>query len=356
MKTAFTIIAIFCCFIIYGQSPSSFNYQAVVRDGNGAIIINQPVGLRFTLQQGSIGGWASYSETFIKTTNTFGLVTVTIGTGSTSDNFNEINWADGPYFIETAIDFQGGSNYSVMGTSQLLSVPYALHAKSAESVINDQVDDLDADPENELQAFTVSVGGDTLFLTKGNYVIIPGISAVNYTIQGLLDDGYTPCEVYNEGIPLDSLYGKTYLGGLIFYIDTTDCSGLLAASSDQSNGAKWGCYGQDINGADGYVVGSGAQNTVDIQNGCADLNKATNYCVDLTVAGNSDWFLPSKNELNWMHINLKQRGLGAFENDVYWSSSEQDNNTAWTQNFTDGNQYSVNKGFGYLNVRAVRKF
>ena len=115
----------------FSQAPEGFKYQAVLRDASNAVISNQAVGVRLTIEQGSVGGTAVYSETFSPTTNSYGLVNLEIGTGTTTDDFTTIDWSNGTYFIETAIDAAGGSNYSVMGTSQLMSVPYALYAKSS---------------------------------------------------------------------------------------------------------------------------------------------------------------------------------------------------------------------------------
>ena len=115
----------------FGQSPEGFKYQAVVRDAGNLILNNQAVGMRLTIQQGSIGGTAVYTETFAITTNTYGLVNLEIGSGTTTDDFTTIDWSAGPYFIETAVDVTGGTSYTVMGTSQLMSVPYALYAKTS---------------------------------------------------------------------------------------------------------------------------------------------------------------------------------------------------------------------------------
>ncbi|MFT6244510.1 MAG: hypothetical protein ACJA0U_002467 [Salibacteraceae bacterium] len=110
----------------FGQVPEGFKYQAVVRDAGNVILNNQAVGMQLTIQQGSIGGTAVYTETFAITTNAYGLLNLEIGTGSTSDDFAIIDWSSGPYFMETAVDVTGGVTYVVMGTSQLMSVPYAL--------------------------------------------------------------------------------------------------------------------------------------------------------------------------------------------------------------------------------------
>ena len=115
----------------FGQAPEGFKYQAVVRDAGNLILNNQAVGMQLTIQQGSIGGTAVYTETFSPTSNAYGLVNIEIGTGNTTDDFATIDWSAGPYFIETAIDATGGTTYVVMGTSQLMSVPYALYAKTS---------------------------------------------------------------------------------------------------------------------------------------------------------------------------------------------------------------------------------
>ncbi len=121
-------------FSSFGQAPEGFKYQAVVRDAGNVILNNQAVGMRMTIRQGAIGGTTVYSETFSTTTNAYGIVNLEIGNGTlAAGNFTSIDWANGPFFMETAVDVTGGINYSVMGTSQLMSVPYALYAKTSGS-------------------------------------------------------------------------------------------------------------------------------------------------------------------------------------------------------------------------------
>lgn len=119
---------------VNAQSPNAFNYQAVARDNSGSLINDQAVSFRISILQGSVSGTSVYSETHSAVTNKYGLVNLQIGNGTTGDNFTAINWANGPYFVKVEMDDAGGSSYSLMGTSQLLSVPYALHAKTAETV------------------------------------------------------------------------------------------------------------------------------------------------------------------------------------------------------------------------------
>src|SRR5574344_230045 len=132
MKKLFTILlAVFLTATVWAQSPNKMSYQAVIRNSSDALVTNTQIGLEVNIRQGTTSGTVVYTETQTPTTNANGLVSIEIGGGS---GFNTIDWANGPYFIETKTDPAGGTNYTITGTSQLLSVPYALHAKTAESV------------------------------------------------------------------------------------------------------------------------------------------------------------------------------------------------------------------------------
>lgn len=128
-----TIIAILVTTtMLYAQSPDMMSYQAVIRDNNNDLVANQAVGMQISILQGFSSGTAVYEETHTPTTNDNGLATIMIGNGTVvSGDITTIDWANGPYFIKTETDPTGGTNYSITGTSQLLSVPYALHAKSS---------------------------------------------------------------------------------------------------------------------------------------------------------------------------------------------------------------------------------
>jgi hypothetical protein len=119
----------------FGQAPEGFKYQAVLRDAGNTILNNQAVGVKMSILQGSVSGTLIYTETFSITTNGFGLINLEIGTGTTTDIFSTIDWANGPFFVETATDLAGGTTYELMGVSQLMSVPYALYAKTSGSSI-----------------------------------------------------------------------------------------------------------------------------------------------------------------------------------------------------------------------------
>jgi hypothetical protein len=106
-------------------------------------------------------------------------------------------------------------------------------------------------------------------------------------------------------------------------------------------------------GADGTAVGTGNQNMIDIEAGCTTAGTAADICANLTLGGYSDWFLPSKDELNQMYSN--KAVIGGFANVSYWSSTEDDNSSAWWQYFDYGSQSSGNKQ-NPVYVRAVRAF
>ena len=130
--------------------------------------------------------------------------------------------------------------------------------------------------------------------------------------------------------------------------------GLIAASSDQSTSAIWGCYLTAIPGADGTAIGTGNQNTIDIMAGCSTAGIAARLCGDLVLNGYSDWYLPSKDELNKLFVN--RVAIGVPSAGYYWSSSEANSNGAWYQYFYDGGQGFILGKYSTLHVRAVRAF
>ena len=144
-------------------------------------------------------------------------------------------------------------------------------------------------------------------------------------------------------------------GGLVFRVDANGQHGLEAAPADHSDYVPWGCSGTEIVGADELGIGGGAQNTLDILNGCAESATAAELASDYVYGGYDDWYLPSKDELNAMYENLAVNNVGGFASDGYWSSSEASANYAWFQYFGSGYQFYDNKNIALL-VRAVRAF
>ena len=189
-------------------------------------------------------------------------------------------------------------------------------------------------------------------LNNDEEMIDCGGSCLPCMYQDSLDAGATAWQLYQGGAPLDSLYGLRYQGGLIFYLDITDGSGLMAAQADQSL-AEWGCVGSDIPTLP--AISNGAQNTTDIAAACADVGIAADLCADLSLNGNTDWYLPSKDELALMYANMDPSG---FVDGKYWSSTEfnGNDNYAWAQDFGSGGLIEgYFKGDAH-HVRAIRSF
>ena len=180
MKRLFTILAaVVLTASVFAQAPQLMSYQAVIRNSNNTLVANHAVGMRISILQGSAIGTSVYTETQTPTTNANGLVSIEIGSGVVvSGIFDSIKWANGPYFIKTETDPTGSSNYTITGTSQLLSVPYALYAGksmtstySAGNGISITGNTITNTKPNQNQ--TLSLKGDTLSISNGNNVILP---------------------------------------------------------------------------------------------------------------------------------------------------------------------------------------
>lgn len=133
MKKIFTLFAaVVISVTALAQAPQTMGYQAVIRNNGNALVVSTTVGMQMSILQGSSSGTPVYVETQTPTSNTNGLVSFGIGSGTVvSGIFSTIDWSAGPYFIKTETDPTGGTNYTISGTSQLMSVPYALYAKSS---------------------------------------------------------------------------------------------------------------------------------------------------------------------------------------------------------------------------------
>ena len=182
-------------------------------------------------------------------------------------------------------------------------------------------------------------------------------SALAYNYVATIDDG--TCYI----IPI----GTFMQGGIVFYVDETGQHGLVAAMEDLGS-FEWGCYGTTISGADGQAIGTGYQNTFDIVAGCSEINTAAFNALNASIEGFTDWYLPSKDELQEMYSTIgyggPQGNIGGFElisfnADWFWSSAEfisgTESNFAWSVRISDGIIGGGSKDDTFR-VRVIRAF
>lgn len=183
----------------------------------------------------------------------------------------------------------------------------------------------------------------------------------------------TPLEIVESGIPLDSLYGKVYAGGFIFFIDVDNllagAEGMVCTREPLSGAYTWGCQDFDVMGLNivteypnnafenevGARPGDGLFNTQAIVNAGCGNDAAAHACAELETAGYDNWFLPAIGTLDLMYKHLDAKGHVDFENRSYWSSTQDGNTRAWRTSFGGGAHSEVGK-LSTLLVSAVRTY
>jgi hypothetical protein len=307
MKKLFTLsLVIILTFSGFAQVPQKMSYQCVVRNASGVLVTNMAIGIRIGILQGSATGTAAYVETQKPTTNANGLATIEIGSGTVvRGTFAGINWATDVYFIKTETDPDGGTSYTITGTSQILSVPYALYAKTSETSAN-----------------AVTITGDNIIAgTKTFTGTITVPTPVNPT------DAATKAYVDNSE---KHYIGESYGGGIVFYVYDDGRHGLIAATADQ--GTTWviwtnTAFQSIVSNAVRDGVNGGLTNTerIIIQAGAGSY--AAQLCANYKGGNYADWYLPSEYELNLLY--LQKAVVGGFASSGYWSSTEANNANAW---------------------------
>ncbi len=272
------LIVSLLCSTTFAQSPEKMSYQAVIRDAEHYLISNQDVALRLQIIQRTVNDSVIYKETHLVTTNAIGLVSLEIGSGDVSFGvFNAIDWGNGTYFVKTEIDPTGETLYTITDTSQLMSVPYALHANTAESFVG-EISSLETDPRFETSIATAITAADIAhwnnhtvdtdtqldeatvdaFVANNGYLVGEVDGSITNEIeiptggesgQVLQTDGqgnyswvYQPTNTDHQNISGSSLTGTILTIG----ITGGDSEDIDLSTLGSGDGDAWGVIGEDI--------------------------------------------------------------------------------------------------------------
>lgn len=303
MKKRVLLFFILVSQFIFSQTPEEFTYQAIVRDAAGNLLTNKSVGVQLSILQSNSTGTAVYVETHAITSNENGLITLNIGTGNAiSGSFITINWGADSYFLKSEIDLTGSTNYTISGTSKLVSVPYALHAKTSGTTY--KIGDF-------------AQGGIIFWLDEtGKHGLV--VSKFDVTSNTRWFSGS---------------FGNTH----------AKSDGLYAGKSNMN-----------------IIIASHAALGDDNATYAARL--ANEYQATENGITYGDWYLPSKYELNLLYLNrnainaaINLEGGEVLNGVNYWSSNEVSNTSANVVNLSTGSvNNALKNGANY--VRAIRSF
>lgn len=286
------------------QTPQEFTYQAIVRDASGNLLTNQSVGVQLSILKTSASGSAVFVETHSVTTNINGLITLNIGTGnSISGSMVGINWSSDSYYIRSEIDITGGTNYTISGTSKLVSVPYALHAKTSGTTY--KIGDF-------------AYGGVVFWVDEsGKHGLVVSKFDVTSSASWMNSNGF----------------GNTHAKGDGLYAGKSNTSIIIASQNGISSSTN---------------------------NYAARLVNEFQATEGGVTYG--DWYLPSIYELNLLYLNKKtvNNSINAnsgesLANTTYWSSNEVSNTSSSVVDLTNGNVATAIKNASNY-VRAIRSF
>ncbi len=348
---------------LFAQAPQKMSYQVVVRNTSNALVTNQNVSAKISILQGSVNGTPVYVETHTATTNVNGLLTLEVGDGTTvTGSLEAVNWAEGPFFLKSEIDPDGGINYSIEGTQQLLSVPYALYAEKAGNVPAFAIVPADSgyvinitQPGQQPQTFFLPTGGGQgpagedglsayqLWLNAGNTGTEADFLASLVGAPG--NDG-------NDGIDGKGILSIVKTGTeenvdtyTITYTDSTSSTFTVTNGVDGTNGTD---------GNDGVsptiTVSQGDAGTVLI---ITDVNGSQQVTIPSSTGGSEGGTLVQQ-QVNWSDTNItsvtyilnKPTKLSQFENDLNFVSATDipaQQQADWNETDTSSVVYIKNK-------------
>ena len=277
-------------FNTFAQAPQKMSYQAVIRNSSSVLITSTPFGMRISILQGTSSGTVVYAETQNSSTNANGLASLEIGTGTpVTGTFAGINWAAGPYFIKTETDPTGGTNYTITGTNQLMSVPYALYSANG----------------------TAGAVGPT------GAAGAVGTNGINGTNGSTGATGTNGTNGINGAIGVTGAAGTNGTNGAIGTTGSTGATGLLSAGTAVGNTTYWDGTQWVLNNNNIYNAGA----SIGINTGATPAASAY-----LDISGTAKGFLPPRMTTSQMNaIVSPAKGLMIYNTDCdvynYWNGS-----------------------------------
>jgi hypothetical protein len=295
----FVIVFLTC--IVKAQTPQGIAYQAAAKNASGIPIKNSIIKVRFSIVDSIVSGNVIYKEVHNVITSEIGVFAVNVGMGSPSiGSFSSINWANNSKFLLIEIDTNlSGNNYVIMGTQQIMSVPYALYSSRSANAFNHYIGEFWG-------------GGIVFHLWKDN-------AGVEH--------------------------------------------GLIVSLNDLSNSISWSNNTNYNIGVSAQSSWNGMSNSITIVSQNPSFNSASKLCLDYTNNGFDDWYLPSIDELSllWQNKFNVNRSLSVLSSansigqGYYWSSTEYSSSSAWLFYFNLGSANFSNKS-GLYSTRAIRSF
>jgi|UPI0004B21181 uncharacterized protein (TIGR02145 family) len=393
MKKLYILLALIATIATFAQAPQGFNYQATVRNNTGTLIVNQNVNFKFNIMLNSATSLPIFSETHMAPTDDLGQVSLVIGRGTaTTGTFSTINWGSGSYFL--GIELNTGSGYVAMGTTQLLSVPYALYANSSGNsqaatpnlasvlAVNNGANNLQiknlADPTDAKDAVNKSFLSTQLaqlqaqiteLQNAANVAPLPNIAIGTQTWSSSNLDVAT----YRDGTPIPQVtdpaaWANLTTGAWCYYANNA------ANRTTYAKLYNWyavaGIHDNDPTTPNKILAPTGwhiptNNEWITLTTFLGENISGSNYGGKMKATGTTFWTSPNvaatnesgftglpggSRDMNGLFVNLGTNGN-------WWSSSEINASTSWSRylNYNNGNVgiYNLNKSNGY-SVRCVK--